>query len=315
MSPGSHISRHESVSSLNDGVFLDAVSVTSDVSNASDTMSNISETDNDIDEDAKVLEERTSQLQMISVTHCNKWKTSINIVEKEMLNPTINQEDCKLQYLNISHNSFREVPACLPCLAPHLGRLIMSYNSLTSVGPLSRYPSSLKQLDLSHNQISSWPSEKDSDCVCYNVVKEDKISMSPACSTPEPRKIGRSLAARQNSRIFCSHRRHVKLEQLRSLILANNNLREIWIHINVSDSSSSTISEETIDQDPSQIKSKLMYPNLSKLDVSNNSIKVVPTFISELTNLSTFHIAGNEHVTDLPPEMGLCSRLWNLTTK
>ena len=58
-----------------------------------------------------------------------------------------------------------------------------------------------------------------------------------------------------------------------------------------------------------------MYPNLSKLDVSNNNIRTVPPSISELTNLSTLHISGNENITDLPPEVGLLSRLWNLTTK
>ena len=117
------MSRHESVSSLSDGVFFDALSINSDVSNASDGLSVMSETETDIDEDAKMMEERVSQLQHTTVTHCNKWKTSVNIVEKEMLNPTVNQEDCKLQFLNLSHNSFKEVPAALPCLAPHLGEI------------------------------------------------------------------------------------------------------------------------------------------------------------------------------------------------
>ena len=116
---GAYLSRHESVSSLSDGVYLDAMSVNSDISNASDSQSVLSETD--IEDDAKMLEERVSQLQQTTVTHCNKWKSSINIVEKEMLNPTINQEDCRLQFLNLSHNSFKEVPPSLPCLAPHLG--------------------------------------------------------------------------------------------------------------------------------------------------------------------------------------------------
>ena len=211
----------------------------------------------------------------------------------------------------------------------------MSYNSLTSLGPLSRYPASLKQLDLSHNQISAWPLEADSDCHCYSSTagKEDKTLSPSVCSTPEPRKISRAAATRQNSRVFCPHRRHVKLEQLRSLILADNLLREISLHVNLSDSAS-TISEVNRNwfsksqrglsltfQDSSDqtgentTKQRLMYPNLSKLDVSNNSIRSVPSAISELTNLSTLHISGNENIVDLPPEMGLLSRLWNLTTK
>ena len=115
----------------------------------------------------------------------------------------------------------------------------MSYNSLTSLGPLSRYPACLKQLDLSHNQISCWPLETDTDCHCYSPHREDKTVSPSVCSTPELRKIGRSLPTRQNSRLFCPHRRHVKLEQLRSLILADNLLREISINVNLSDSASS----------------------------------------------------------------------------
>merc|ERR1719232_243326 len=210
-----------------------------------------------------------------------------------MLNPTINQEDCKLQLLNLSHNSFKEIPPCLPCLAPHLGRLTLSYNNLTTIGPLSRYPTSLKQLDLSHNQITSWPSEKDGDFFCYSRNKDElsNSNTNPSqCSTPEPRKVSRSAATRQNSRLFCSHRRHIKLEQLRSLILSNNLLRDICIHVNYSDSSSS-ISEDTPDQETpaGHAKSRLMFPNISKLDLGKNSIRVVPPFISELSNLSTFH--------------------------
>ena len=211
----------------------------------------------------------------------------------------------------------------------------MSYNSLTSLGPLSRYPACLKQLDLSHNQISSWPVETDSDCHCYSssAQREDKTISPSVCSTPEPRKITRSAATRQNSRVFCPHRRHVKLEQLRSLILADNLLREISLHVNLSDSASNIsevckseycsliitglfICQDSSDQSgENTTKQRLMYPNLSKLDVSNNSIRTVPSAISELTNLSTLHISGNENIIDLPPEMGLLSRLWNLTTK
>ena len=74
----------------------------------------------------------------------------------------------KLQTLNLSHNSFKEIPVGLSCLAPHLTRLHLSYNSLENLGPLARYPSSLKHLDLSHNQITSWHQDPDSDINCYS---------------------------------------------------------------------------------------------------------------------------------------------------
>ena len=36
--------------------------------------------------------------------------------------------------------------------------------------------------------------------------------------------------------------------------------------------------------------------------------------MDELNNLSVLDISGNTYITDLPPEMGLLHRLWNLNT-
>lgn len=62
-------------------------------------------------------------------------------------------------------------------------------------------------------------------------------------------------------------------------------------------------------------KTRLMYPNLSMLDISNNCLNKVPQYIHKLTNLSILNISGNVEVSELPPNMGLLSRLWNLNTK
>lgn len=77
------------------------------------------------------------------------------------------------------------------------------------------------------------------------------------------------------------------------------------------------------------------------LDISNNCLKVrfflslsfsffygnkiwwynlyfpqeVPATIHELSSLSVLNISGNVDVTDLPPHIGLLSRLWNLNTR
>lgn len=87
-----------------------------------------------------------------------------------------------------------------------------------------------------------------------------------------------------------------------------------------------------------------MFPNLSMLDVSNNNLKEIPININELNNLSVLNISGNlgKHlieihllaftthtieqilklayfvfldINELPPQMGLLSRLWNLNTR
>ncbi|KAH1028392.1 hypothetical protein HUJ05_001747 [Dendroctonus ponderosae] len=66
---------------------------------------------------------------------------------------------------------------------------------------------------------------------------------------------------------------------------------------------------------PQTIKARLMFPNLSMLDMSNNNIREIPINIYELTDLSVLNISGNLGITELPPQMGLLSRLWNLNTR
>lgn len=40
-------------------------------------------------------------------------------------------------------------------------------------------------------------------------------------------------------------------------------------------------------------KTKLMFPNLSMLDLSNNQLREIPSNIHELSNLSVLNISGN----------------------
>ena len=108
------------------------------------------------------------------------------------------------------------------------------------------------------------------------------------------------------------------MENLRTLILADNLLREICLNVSQPDNFSS-MSEESTDTvteaSTTPQKTRLMFNSLSMLDVSNNSVRTVPVNLNELTNLSVLNISGNENITDLPPQMGLLSRLWNLNTR
>jgi len=113
------------------------------------------------------------------------------------------------------------------------------------------------------------------------------------------------------------HRRHNRLENLRTIILADNLLQEIQLHLphSLAQDSASSVSEDSADQqEQTSTRNKLMFTNLSMLDVSNNNISCIPVSISEVHNLSTFNISGNSAITDLPPEMGVLNRLWNLNT-
>lgn len=46
-------------------------------------------------------------------------------------------------------------------------------------------------------------------------------------------------------------------------------------------------------QNPVSSKARLIFPNLSMLDISNNSLKEIPHNIYELSNLSVLNISGN----------------------
>ena len=90
------------------------------------------------------------------------------------------------------------------------------------------------------------------------------------------------------------------------------------MHIQLSTDDITTFSETSEETEWTTIgvaKMKLMYPNLSMLDISNNCLKEVPQFIHELSNLSILNVSGNIDITELPPNMGLLYRLWNLNTK
>ena len=52
-------------------------------------------------------------------------------------------------------------------------------------------------------------------------------------------------------------------------------------------------------------KSRILFPALSMLDVSNNEILAIPTNINELVNLSVLNLSENSRITELPPQMGL----------
>jgi len=170
----------------------------------------------------------------------------------------------------------------------------------------------------------------------------------------------------------CQHKKHLRLENLRTLILADNRLDKIPLyHLADGDSSRliklfgflslkrlafsspsgkkalliitslffSTLSSNDENEAPGLTtqKQKIMFPTLSMMDLSNNRLeldctycKVFPSFwsnfpnfrihevpanIHELTNLSVLNLSGNQKLTELPPQMGLLHKLWNLNTR
>ncbi|XP_052745709.1 leucine-rich repeat serine/threonine-protein kinase 1 isoform X2 [Bicyclus anynana] len=221
-----------------------------------------------------------------------------------------------LSSLNLAHNQFSCVPAPLACRAPALTRLNMAYNNLRSMSFVTSYPTSLRQLDLSHNEITCWPSlpqvenfgsSEGDPLACYCPSK---------CARARPRSSG-SVRSQLLS-AACPARRHLRLEGLRTLILANNMLSRI--QLTTDDDGLVPASEPDGDENDDEwssrgsLKARLLFPLLSMLDVSSNLLRAVPPALHLLANLSVLNLSGNKDITDLPPQMGLLTRLWNLNT-
>ncbi|KAJ8679026.1 hypothetical protein QAD02_014813 [Eretmocerus hayati] len=249
------------------------------------------------------------------------WIKSVQVTEKVTDETEQTGNKSQLASLNLAHNLFTSIPVALPCLAVSLVRLNMAYNSLRSMSHITSYPATLKQLDLSNNQISCWPSLPQVDCADE---MEQAITACYCPSTgvqspvvPTNRQTTSSLRDVVLMSV-CSHRRHLRLENLRTLVLANNLLTRIQL-TSVDDGESPCVLDDDSDRDSrsSQSTSKmyLLFPSVSMLDVSNNQLKEIPSNIYELNNLSVLNVSGNSEITELPPQMGLLSRLWNLNTQ
>ncbi|XP_069363530.1 leucine-rich repeat serine/threonine-protein kinase 1 isoform X1 [Maniola hyperantus] len=221
-----------------------------------------------------------------------------------------------LASLNLAHNQFSCVPAPLACRAPSLTRLNMAYNNLRSMSFVTSYPTSLRQLDLSHNEITCWPSLPQVEN--FGSTEGDPLTCycPNKCSRSRPRSTG-SVRSQLLS-AACPARRHLRLEGLRTLILANNMLTRI--QLTTDDDGLVPASEAAADDNDDEwssrgsLKARLLFPLLSMLDVSSNLLKAVPPALHLLANLSVLNLSGNKDITDLPPQMGLLTRLWNLNT-
>lgn len=258
----------------------------------------------------------------IELNRPHVWMESVKVAERFNDDGETSTRKSMLASLNIAHNLFSSIPFSLSCLGVSLVRLNMAYNSLRSMSHITSYPASLKHLDLSNNQISCWPS-------LPQVDGSDPVEQAvTACYCPGSNaQVPLVSNNRQTATSFrdivlmsvCSHRRHLKLENLRTLVVANNYLTRIQL-TSIDDSDQPCADEDSSQHrdnssSTSSFKHYLLFPSISMLDVSNNKLREIPHSIHELSNLSVLNISGNSEIIDLPPQMGLLSRLWNLNTQ
>lgn len=251
----------------------------------------------------------------LSINHLNYWKKKVDLVvsgasiESKSSHDDLNEEEqsgvSKITYLNLSHNSFAHIPPVLACVATELTRLNLSYNRIASLGDICLYPAKLKNIDLSNNQIDSW----------FTVSTQE--SDMKYCYAESPRRestVSKFLYNQNWSQ--CFHKIHQRLENLKSINLSYNMLRDIKISINpllnMSNHSRNSSTSKTDNYDRSISRDLLFYPNITALDLSFNKIQHVPKCIADLKDISVLNLNGNLMISSLPAELGLASKLWNL---
>lgn len=255
------------------------------------------------------------------MTHHALWRHNINILaNQECLEKSKCSDLNSIVSLNLAHNSFHKIPKVLACLGTNLQRLNLSYNNLKYMGHIGEYPATLRQLDLSHNRIERWfytPGDNTNvKLSCFGGMNDDGLPCG-TCPTSEP-----ATGAGDNK---CVHKRHARVENLKTLLLSGNLLKTINVgvdEITVEDGDTATgggtgsSTGSTVEPSvPRKLAGRnLWFPNVTMIDLSENRLKEVTPRVSELTNLSVLNLSGNAEVTDLPPQMGLLNRMWNLNT-
>lgn len=238
-----------------------------------------------------------ANLKPQQIRHLNNWSTKVELVNSVYIEDEAEKANqSKLVLLNLSHNSFTAIPDVLSCACPALSRLNLSYNCLREMGSVKLYPSNIKHIDLSNNQITKWYTSEVHDDSMFNCFLFSELANT-----------NKLLGT------FCQHKEHVKLENLRTLLISNNQLDELVLN-SVDSLERSTVDSDQFELTDLKMRNRLVFPNLSYLDISLNRLRAVPREISHLTNLSVLNISKNKDICQLPAEMGLLSKLWNLNT-
>eukprot|EP00794_Sanderia_malayensis_P000449 gene449-1090_t len=194
-----------------------------------------------------------------------------------------------LQKLDISDNKVRNLPVQLPCLAPNLSKFIAAGCEISNAVYISMLPARLTILDLSRNNVRkvdlSGREPTETQCSCGSMGNARVLVQSAPGVMQRVR----------SSRKLCGHRSHRTLSLLTNLNLSQNKLEEIRFTTDQSDGTSTCVLSA-----------------IHTFNISHNQFKIVPPNIEKMKKLAHFEIIGNTKIDTLPPELGLCSKLYEL---
>ena len=191
-----------------------------------------------------------------------------------------------LETLDLAHNHFSTAPWDLACLAPNLEKINLSNNRITSLNCIMDFPSRVKLINLSNNEIHEAMNleekRRKKRCVCGHFVMQ----------------LLSHLLQQQLFVCECDHRRHTSLPQLTKLNLRHNRL------------SFFPVSSEDLPVSKGRERLEVVFmPGLSILDLSHNmQMTCLSSTINKLSMLLQLTLSHTD-ISSLPTQLGLCPRL------
>ncbi|XP_066910752.1 leucine-rich repeat serine/threonine-protein kinase 2-like isoform X2 [Clytia hemisphaerica] len=223
--------------------------------------------------------------------------------------------------LDISHNKLKSFPNWIGASFPRMTKLSfrgneireipdksydfrsikeinLSHNDINRISPhFFRSCQSLEKIDLSHNRLESLP-----DFTLSTLSKLFQVKLSHNClKGQKPFYIPKALLAipsltmvdlSYNSIMQMPDPSFWSAKGLKELNLANNRIQQINLSTN----------------------SKDFWPEISRLNLSNNNIRNLPAEIGFLDSLVSFDVSHNQ-INELPNEIGLLKKVFELNLK
>lgn len=157
------------------------------------------------------------------------------------------QSTNSLKTLNLSGNNLKSIPEFLACFCPKLTKLDLSKNHLSDLKALECFPGTLKHLNLANNKLTIMFKPADITALhCFasqeqsteappqqsvSVVRHSR-SRSKSVARNQQRSLSIIRASKENENTnLCVHKLHCRFEQLKSLNLAHNQLKNFDLFI------------------------------------------------------------------------------------
>ena len=193
-----------------------------------------------------------------------------------------NEGCCGVKKMLLGKNELSVFPDALPCLAPLLIELDISYNNIEEID-ISFLPPMLRKLVASHNQIKRFGTF---------ISPQLKSHMIRYC---------RMVGAQDQE---CRHRTHRDMKNLTIIDLAYNRLRHFqlmqWLEL---DTGSMKINQSETASIQSYSQLDLLYPELENLNISNNCLQGCFNHnIGYQSQLKSVTLGGNVDLEELPME-------------